>query len=112
MIELLRLRRLGWRLLLLLLLAGPALTGCRLFHPYRIPNPKGPVVTVKKAKKKDPNATEAADGTTTDAAADPPKVQRNSYDKNGLLKKPKLNRRKLKKKIGPVRVLGIPIPFL
>lgn len=109
--EFLRLRRLSWLLLVLAVLAGPALSGCRLFHPYRIPNPKGPVVKVKKGKKKDPNATEAADGSTTDASAEPPKVQKNSYDKNGLLKKPKLNRRKLKKKVGQRRFLGITLPF-
>lgn len=111
MIEFLRLRRLGWQLLILVVLAGPALSACRLFHPYRIPNPQGPVVKHKKTKKKDPDAVEAADGSTTDASADPPKVQKNSYDKNGLLKKPKMNRRKLKKKIGPRRFLGIPLPF-
>ncbi|RTQ45823.1 hypothetical protein EJV47_23615 [Hymenobacter gummosus] len=111
MIEFLRLRRLSWQLLVLVLLAGPALSGCRLFHPYRIPNPQGPTVKKKKVKKADPDATEAADGSTTDTSAEPPKVQKNSYDKNGLLKKPKLNRRKLKKKIGPRRILGIPVPF-
>ncbi|MCC3156515.1 hypothetical protein LJ737_04655 [Hymenobacter sp. 15J16-1T3B] len=111
MSEFLRLRRLSCLLLVLVVLAGPGLSGCRLFHPYRIPNPKGPVVKVKKSKKKDPDATEAADGSTTDASAEPAKVQKNSYDKNGLLKKPKMNRRKLKKKIGQRRFLGITLPF-
>lgn len=106
-----RLRRLSWLLLVLVVLAGPALSGCRLFHPYRIPNPKGPVVKTKKAKKKDPDATEAADGSVTDASAEPPKVQKNSYDKNGLLKKPKLKRRRLKHKSGQRRFLGITLPF-
>lgn len=111
MIEFLRLRRLGWLLLVLVVLTGPALSGCRLFHPYRIPNPKGPVVKVKKAKKKDPDATEAADGSVTDASAEPPKVQKNSYDRNGLLKKPKLKRRRLKHKNGQRTLLGVPLPF-
>lgn len=111
MIELLRLRRLGWLLLVLVVLTGPALSGCRLFHPYRIPNPKGPVVKVKKAKKKDADATEAADGSTTDTSGEPPKVQKNSYDKNGLLKKPKLKRRRLKHKTGQRKFMGIVLPF-
>ncbi|WP_460676619.1 hypothetical protein [Hymenobacter coalescens] len=111
MIETLRLRRLSWQLLVLVLLAGPVLSGCRLFKPYRLPTPTGPVVKQKKTKKKDPNAVEAADGSVTDASADPPKVQKNSYDKNGLLKKPKLKRRRLKNKSGQRRFLGITLPF-
>lgn len=111
MTEFPRLRRLGWQLCLVLILAGPGLSGCRLFHPYRIPNPKGPVVKHKKVKKSDPDATEAADGSTTDASADPPKVQKNSYNGDGLLKKSKLKRRRLKKKIGQRKFMGIILPF-
>ncbi|OON68338.1 hypothetical protein [Hymenobacter sp. CRA2] len=109
--EFLRLRRLGWQLLVLVLLAGPVLSGCRLFHPYRLPTPKGPVVKHKKVKKKDPDATEMADGSTGEANDEPAKVQKNSYDKNGLLKKPKLKRRRLKKKVGQHKFLGITLPF-
>jgi hypothetical protein len=109
--ELFCLRRLSWQLLVLLLLAGPLLGGCRLFHPYRIPNPQGPVVKQKKVKKKDPNAAEMADGSTGDASAEPARMQKNSYDSNGLLKKPKMKHRRLKKKIGQRRFLGFTLPF-
>jgi hypothetical protein len=99
------LRRLSWRLLVVVLLAGPALSGCRLFHPYRIPDPKGPPQPHSTKKKSGKDATEAADGSTTDTSSEPAKVQKNSYDKGGLLKKPKLKRRRLKHKVGQRKFL-------
>ena len=90
----------------LLVLSGSLTTAC---HSHRIPNPTGPPQPkVKKAAKGAVDATEAADGTTTAPA---PKPQRNSYDKNGLLKKPKYERRRLKRKVGQREFLGIPLPF-
>ncbi|OUJ75946.1 hypothetical protein [Hymenobacter crusticola] len=78
-------------------------------HSYRIPSPTGPPqAKVKAAKGKEADATEAADGSTTAAA---PKPQRNSYDKNGLLKKPKYERRRVKRKVGQRKFLGIILPF-
>lgn len=87
----------------LLLLSGFLATAC---HSHRIPNPTGPPQPkVKAAKSAD--GTEAADGSTTA----PPKPQRNSYDKNGLLKKPKYERRRVKRKVGQRKFLGIILPF-
>ncbi|UYZ58021.1 hypothetical protein [Hymenobacter latericus] len=106
MMELLRVRRLGWLLLVLMLVAGPALQSCR---PYRLPNPSGPVTKKTKTKKKDPEATEMADGSTGTASTEAPKIQKNSYDKNGLLKKPKYKRRRLAKP-GEKFILGVRIP--
>ncbi|WP_400193156.1 hypothetical protein [Hymenobacter sp. B81] len=97
------LRRLWWLGLVLLVLAGAA-TGCR---PYRLPTPKGPVMPKQKRKKAAAPVEAAADGTDMSASKEPAKVQRNSYDRNGLLKKPKLERRKLKKKVGQRRIFGI-----
>ena len=91
----------------LLVLSCLLTTACR---SHRIPNPTGPPQPkVKAAKGKDANATEAADGSTTATAPPPP--QRNSYDKNGLLKKPKYERRRVKRKIGQRKFLGIILPF-
>jgi len=78
-------------------------------HSHRIPSPTGPPQPKKvKASKAAATATEAADGSTT-ATAPPP--QRNSYDKNGLLKKPKYERRRVKRKVGQRKFLGIVLPF-
>jgi hypothetical protein len=106
--ELIGVRRLGWRLMVLVLLLTPLVESCR---PYRIPNPQGPVVKkTKKTKKKDPDAAEMADGSTGDTSNEPTaKPQKNSYDKNGLIKKPKMKRRRLPKP-GERFILGVRIP--
>jgi hypothetical protein len=39
------------------------------------------------------------------------KGQRNSYDKNGMLKKKKYERRRLKRKVGQRMLFGHPLPF-
>ncbi|MFD2786154.1 hypothetical protein [Hymenobacter rubripertinctus] len=86
-----------------LLLAAPA---C---HRYRLPSPTGPPQPkVKKAKSP---ANESADGRALDVEKESVKAQKNSYDKQGLLKKPKYERRRLRRKVGPRRFLGIPLPF-
>ncbi|KAA9333218.1 hypothetical protein F0P96_09580 [Hymenobacter busanensis] len=97
--------------LLVLVLAGPGLSSCRLFHPYRLPNPTGPAMPKQKKKKAASADQSAADGSDMSTAKEPAKVQKNGYDKNGLLKKPKYERRRLKKKIGQRRFLGIPLPW-
>jgi hypothetical protein len=89
----------------LVLLSGLMSVTC---HPYRIPNPTGPPQPkVSRAKK---GANEAADGTST-AVTTEAKPIKNSYDKQGLMKKPKYERRRLKNKVGQRRLLGIPLPF-
>ncbi|MBT9395445.1 hypothetical protein KLP40_19935 [Hymenobacter sp. NST-14] len=98
----------GRRLGLLSLAAGLLLTAPAC-HRYRLPSPKGPPqAKVKKAKKP---TNESADGRALDVEKEAVKAQKNSYDKKGLLKKPKLERRRLKRKVGPRRFLGIPLPF-
>ncbi|GAB3302945.1 hypothetical protein GCM10027348_30310 [Hymenobacter tenuis] len=87
----------------LLLLTAPA---C---HSYRIPNPKGPPQPkVKKARNPD---NQAADGRALEVEKEAVKTEKNSYDKQGLLKKPKYERRKLKRKVGQRKFLGIVLPF-
>lgn len=87
----------------LLLLAAPA---C---HRYRIPSPKGPPQPkVKKAKNP---GNESADGRALDVEKEAVKTQKNSYDKQGLLKKPKMERRRLKHKVGQRKFLGFTLPF-
>ncbi|SHL42057.1 hypothetical protein SAMN02746009_02723 [Hymenobacter psychrotolerans DSM 18569] len=91
-------------LCLLTLLAG---SGC---HRYALPSPKGPPQPkVKKAAKGSADAN--ADGTAASSEPVEVKIQKNSYTKNGLLKKPKYERRKLKKKVGQRRFLGFTLPF-
>lgn len=75
-------------------------------HSYRIPSPTGPPQPKVKASKS-ADSSEAADGTTTAEV----KPQRNSYDKNGLLKKPKYEKRRLRHKVGQRKFLGIVLPF-
>jgi hypothetical protein len=97
-------RILCFSLLLTMLLAG---SGC---HRYALPSPKGPPQPkVKKATKGSDEAN--ADGSS--ASTDPAemKIEKNSYDKKGLLKKPKYERRKRKKKVGQRTFLGSPLPF-
>ena len=113
-----------------LLLAG--LGGCKIFHPYRLPTPKPSpeFVAQQKAAKKAKNAKtpsglfkkrpatpseEAATdvstptgGTVTVPTAAPetrtlPERSTVRYDKNGLMKKPKLTRRKVHKYHKPFR---------
>jgi hypothetical protein len=86
----------------LTLLAG---TGC---HRYALPSPKGPPQPkVKKIASADQNG----DGTALDTAPSEVKTQKNSYDKNGLLKKPKYARRRVERKVGQRRFLGFTLPF-
>ncbi|MCB2376567.1 hypothetical protein LGH70_03175 [Hymenobacter sp. BT635] len=84
-----------------LLMAGG---GCR---PYRMPNPTGPPQPKVKAVNKD---EVSADGRSTGATTEMKPIK-NNYDKNGLLKKPKYERRRLKKKVGQRTFLGITLPF-
>lgn len=88
----------------LLVLSCLLTTAC---HSHRIPSPTGPPQPKKVKASKTADATETADGST--ATAPPP--QHNSYDKNGLLKKPKLERRRVKHKVGQLKFLGIVLPF-
>ncbi|MCC2547416.1 hypothetical protein LJY25_13250 [Hymenobacter sp. BT175] len=93
----------------LLLLSGLLLSvSC---HPYRLPTPQGPSQPKVKRGVLKPKGDENADGTVTSNEKTELKVQRNSYDKNGLLKKEKYERRRLKKKVGYRSFLGIPLPF-
>ncbi|HEX8350697.1 MAG TPA: hypothetical protein VF598_12105 [Hymenobacter sp.] len=100
----LRRARLAAQLLLLTSLLTTA--AC---HSYRIPSPTGPPqpkqTKAKPAKNADGEA--AADGTAVVA----PKPQRNSYDKNGLMKKPKYERRRVRHKVGQRKFLGFILPF-
>ncbi|RSK37354.1 hypothetical protein [Hymenobacter metallilatus] len=96
-------RHLPLLLVMAVLLAAPA---C---HSYRIPNPEGP--PRPKVKKNQNPANESADGRALDVEKEAVKTQKNSYDKNGLLKKPKMERRRLKHKVGQRKILGITLPF-
>lgn len=97
-------KQVGILLLSLTLLAG---SGC---HRYAMPSPKGPPQPkVKKAAKGSADAN--ADGTAGSSEPVEVKIQKNSYTKNGLLKKPKYERRKLKKKVGQRKFLGFTLPF-
>lgn len=89
--------------LLAALLVG---SGC---HRYALPSPKGP--PQPKVKKARGTADANADGTAASAEPVEVKIQKNSYDKKGLLKKPKYERRKVKKKVGQRKFLGITLPF-
>lgn len=102
-----RLTATGSRCLPLLALAGLLMLApaCR---PYRIPNPTGP--PQPKVKKARSAGNESADGRALDVEKEAVKTQKNSYDKNGLLKKPKYERRKVKRKVGQRKVLGITLP--
>lgn len=74
-------------------------TSCR---PYRLPSPQAPP------------QPKAATNTGDNGGAAPVtalKGQRNSYDKNGLLKKKKYERRRLKRKVGQRMLFGHPLPF-
>ena len=97
------------QLVTLCLLLGLLLAACQS-HRYALPSPQGPPQPkVKKAAKGADDAN--ADGNTTSAEPVEVKIQKNGYTKNGLLKKPKYERRKLKKKVGQRTFLGITLPF-
>ncbi|TGD81683.1 hypothetical protein [Hymenobacter wooponensis] len=97
------------RRLSLLLLAGLLLLTTPACHSYRIPNPKGPPQPkVKKAASAD---NQAANGQALSVEKEEIKTQKNSYDKQGLLKKPKYERRRVKRKVGQRKFLGIVLPF-
>lgn len=99
----------AFRLMCLLLVAGWLLLGASACHSYRIPNPTGPPQPkVKKAKNAD---NQAANGQALSVEKEAVKTQKNSYDKNGLLKKPKYERRRVKRKVGQRKFLGIVLPF-
>ncbi|WP_426493493.1 hypothetical protein [Hymenobacter sp. 102] len=98
-----------FRRLPLLLVAAALLLSAPACHSYRIPNPKGPPQPkVKKAQNAD-NAS--ADGRVLDVEKEAVKTEKNSYDKNGLLKKPKMARRRVKHKVGQRKFLGFVLPF-
>ncbi|MET4105709.1 hypothetical protein [Hymenobacter sp. UYP22] len=93
----------------LLLLAAGWLLAAPACHSYRIPNPQGP--PQPKVKKAKTPGNESADGRALDVEKEAVKTQKNSYDKNGLLKKPKMERRRLKHKVGQRKFLGFTLPF-
>ncbi len=95
--------------LFILLTSGFLLLAACQSHRYALPSPKGPPQPkVKKAAKG--SVDENADGTAVDATVEV-KPQKNSYDKDGLLKKPKYERRKLVRKVGQRKFLGFVLPF-
>ena len=92
-----------------LALAGGIAAGGTGLPPLPLPSPKGP--PQPKVKKVKNPRNESADGRALDVEKEAVKAQKNSYDKNGLLKKPKQERRRLKRKVGPRKFLGITLPF-
>ncbi|WP_152981664.1 hypothetical protein [Hymenobacter sp. AT01-02] len=100
----------AFRRLSLLLLAALLLLSAPACHRYRLPSPKGP--PQPKVKKAAPTSdNQSADGRDMSVDKGEVKTQKNSYDKNGLLKKPKYERRRLKRKVGQRKFLGITLPF-
>lgn len=73
-------------------------SGC---HRYRIPDPKGPPQPKVKLGKADSN------GTGMSEAVSSLKTDKKSYDKQGLLKQKKYERRKLTRKVGQRKIFGI-----
>ncbi|QIX61385.1 hypothetical protein HER32_09425 [Hymenobacter sp. BT18] len=73
-------------------------TGC---HRYRIPDPKGPPQPKVKLGKADSN------GSGMSEAVSSLKTDKKSYDKQGLLKQKKYERRKLTRKVGQRKIFGI-----
>ncbi len=96
-------RQLGLLVAAALLLLAPA---C---HSYRLPNPQGP--PQPRMKKGRTPGNESADGRALDVEREAVKTRKNSYDKDGLLKKPKYKRRRLKHKDRNRKILGISLPF-
>ena len=98
------------RKLFVLMLSGLLLLAACQSHRYALPSPKGPPQPkVKKTAKK--SADQNADGSDVSAEPVEAKPQKNSYDKNGLLKKPKYERRRLTHKVGQRKFLGFVLPF-
>jgi hypothetical protein len=93
---------------LLLLSALLLLASCQS-HRYALPSPTGP--PQPKVKKSARSADQNADGSAASTEVADVKTQKNSYDKNGLLKKPKYQRRKLTRKVGQRKFLGFVLPF-
>lgn len=79
-------------------------------HPYRIPDPQGPPVQPKIRGSRTPG-NEAADARAMDMEREALRSKKKGLDKNGLVKKSKLERRRLKRKTSPRRFLGIRLPF-
>lgn len=73
-------------------------TGC---HRYRIPDPKGPPQPKVKLGKAESN------GSGLSEAVSSLKTEKKSYDKQGLLKQKKYERRKLTRKVGQRKIFGI-----
>lgn len=80
-------------------------------HPYRIPDPTAPPQPIVKRNRKPAN--ESADGRALDVEREAVRTKKNVLDKKtGLVKKPKYERRRLKRKTGGARkFLGITLPF-
>lgn len=87
------------RWLCLFVLALTFTTACR---PYRLPSPQAPP---------QPKAQTSTGDNGGAAPVVELKGQHNSYDKNGLLKKKKYERRRLKRKVGQRMLFGRPLPF-
>ncbi|NVO85596.1 hypothetical protein [Hymenobacter terrestris] len=98
-------RWLSMGLVAALLLAAPA---CQR-HPYRIPDPKGPPIA--KVKRNRTPGNESADGRVLDVEREAVKMPKNRLDNQGLVKKPKHERRRLKRKVGQRKFLGFVLPF-
>lgn len=109
------------------LLLGLLLGACTLLHPYRLPTPPMPPElkaqrkAAERARKRSaraagkqskekaadaadappPGAAPAPAATAADASPKkPPRGSKLKYDKNGLMKKPKLERRRVHKRAG------------
>lgn len=98
------------RFLGLSLLAVVLLSAACQSHRYALPSPKGPPQPKVKRSAKASNE-QNADGSAVAADPGEMKIQKNSYDKQGLLKKPKYERRKLTRKVGQRKFLGFVLPF-
>ncbi|MBC8085281.1 MAG: hypothetical protein H7Z21_18950 [Hymenobacter sp.] len=94
--------------LFVLVMSGLLLAACQS-HRYALPSPKGP--PQPKVKKSAKSSDQNADGTAVSPVAVEVKPQKNSYGKDGLLNKPKYERRKLSRKVGQRKFLGFVLPF-
>lgn len=72
-------------------------TGC---HRFRIPDPKGPPQPKVKLGKAEKN------GTGLSTAVSELKTSKKGFDKQGLLKQKKYERRKLTHKVGQRKIFG------
>ena len=91
--------------LFFLLMSGLLLLASCQSHRYALPSPKGP--PQPKVKKATKGSEENADGTAVNPTVEI-KPQKNSYGKDGLLKKPKYERRRVTRKVGQRKFLGFP----